>query len=58
MGLGVDAEYHLGSWLHFTASVGWNAYVGDLEARRPDGSRLFEGGGNTLRASLGLGVQF
>jgi hypothetical protein len=35
-----------------------DVYLGEIEARRDDGSRIFEASANTLHVGVGLGLRF
>jgi hypothetical protein len=58
VGLGLEAEYNFASIFQVGARLGWDVYLGEIEARRDDGSRIFEASANTLHVGVGLGLRF
>jgi hypothetical protein len=57
-GLGIEAQYNLGSLLHIGLKLGGDVMVDSFSAERPDGSRIFESGRFTGYGTLGLGIHF
>jgi hypothetical protein len=57
-GLGIEAQYNLGSLLHLSLKLGGDVMVDSFSAERPDGSRIFESSRFTGYGTLGLGIHF
>lgn len=57
-GVGLDAQYSLGSLFHVGLRVGAQVQFGDVSAERADGSKLFDGSAFGGYALAGVGLHF
>ena len=58
VGLGVEAEYNLGSLLHVGLKLGVDVPIQPLSAERPNGSRIFQSSTFPSYGMLGAGLHF
>jgi hypothetical protein len=57
-GIELTTRYNFGRHIHASFTLGGEAWMGELTAERPDGSRIFDSRLVSGHASLGLGVNF